>query len=391
MYVNTHIHTPYSFSSFDSIEQAVMLAKEECVGVLGINDFNTIDGHVLFAEVCAKHNIFPIFNIEFATIFEADKANNFRWNDVSHPGIMYLCGKALDFPIKLNADSKNLLATVWKISQDRIWKILFNINDYMRSLSIDIFLDYQKIRSLYAKQAVRERHIAKALYMSFVEKWNDPNLLLEKFRNLFKDDTFSADLADAVFLQNEIKNRLLRPGNIGYVDEKYAAHVRFYEAKSLILGSGGIPCYPFFLGRSDDVTEKEKPINTLMSELVELGIHAVEFISNRVPFDKLKDYVRAFQKNGFCVSFGTEHCTLERFSLIPGTFGGRPFDSELEEISYEGACIYAAHQELHKQNRPGFVDDSGKLLIHQNRLKDFIRIGDEAIKKVSLREVTRIR
>lgn len=385
MHVNTHIHTPFSFSSFDSIDQAVMLAKEECVGVLGINDFDTLDGHELFAEACEKYNVFPIFNIEFATLIEQDWVKGFRWNDIAYPGIMYLCGKALDFPIKPNCDSKNLLATVWKVSQDRIWKIINNINEYMKLLSLDIVLDYQEIRALYAKQAVRERHLAKALYMSFVEKWNDPNLLLKKFCNLFKDDTFTADLADAVLLQNEIRNRLFRPGKAGYIDENYATHVKFFEAKSLILCSGGIPCYPVFLDSSQDATEKEKSITALISELQELEIHAVEFISNRVSFDKLKKYVRAFHELGFCVSFGTEHCTLERYSLIPGTLGGRPFDAELEEIAYQGACIYAAHQQLHKQGRPGFVDDAGKRLIHQNRLNDFIRVGDEVIKKVTQR------
>jgi hypothetical protein len=388
MYVNTHIHTPFSFSSFDSIDQAVMLAKEEEIGVLGINDFNTIDGHELFAEVCEKYSVFPIFNIEFAALIEEDRVRGLRWNDITYPGIMYLCGKALNFPIKLNCDSKNLLASVWKVSQDRIWRIINNINEYLHSLELDITLDYQKIRYLYAKHAVRERHLAKALYMAFVEKWSDPNLLMEKFRNLFKDDTFTADLADAVLLQNEIKNRLFRPGMVGYINENYATHVKFFEAKSLILSSGGIPCYPVYLDGSQDMTEKERSVTTLIDCLLELEIHAVEFISNRVTFDKLKNYVRAFHEKGFCVSFGTEHCTLERYSLIPGTLGGRPFDIELEEIAYEGACIYAAHQQLHTLCRPGFVDDTGKLIIHRNQLKNFARIGEEAIKKVTQNETT---
>jgi len=383
MYVNTHIHTPFSFSSFDSIDQAVMLAKEEEIGVLGINDFDTIDGHELFAEACNKFNVFPVFNIEFATLIEQDRLQGLRWNDITHPGIMYLCGKALNFPIKLNDDSKSLLATVWKVSQDRIRKAVSNVNEYMQSLLLDIVLDYQEIRSLYAKQSVRERHLAKALYMSFVEKWNDPNLLLDKFRELFQDHTFVADLADAVFLQNEIRNRLFSPGAAGYIDENYATHVKFSDAKSLVLCSGGIPCYPVFLDSSKGVTEKEKSMTSLISELLELEIHAVEFISNRVPFDKLKSYARAFHEKGFCVSFGTEHCTLERYSLVPGTLGGRPFDTELEEIAYEGACIYAAHQHLHKHGRPGFVDDAGRLLVHRNRLKGFVRIGDECIQKVT--------
>ncbi len=391
MHVNTHIHTPYSFSSFDSVEQAVLLAKEEDVGVLGINDFDTVEGHSLFSEICNQHGIYPIFNIEFATLIEEDRIRALRWNDITYPGVMYLCGKALNFPTSFDCDSKNLLASIWKVSQDRIWKIISNINDYLQSLSLDIVLDYQQIRNLYAKQAVRERHLSKALYMQLVKKWNDPNILLQKIRLLFKDESFTADLSDAVTMQNEIRNHLFKPGKIAYVNEDYSSFARFFNVKYLILQTGGIPCYPLSLDISQGLTEKENNIGFFINALLELGIYAVEFISNRVSFDLLKTYVHAFHEKGFCISFGTEHCTPERYSLIPGTLGGRPFDPELEQIAYEGACIYAAHQELHKQNRSGFVDETGKKLINQNKIKDFIRIGDEAIKKVVFcQEIQRI-
>jgi len=37
--VNAHMHTPYSFSAFDSVTQALDMAAEEEVKVVGINDF----------------------------------------------------------------------------------------------------------------------------------------------------------------------------------------------------------------------------------------------------------------------------------------------------------------------------------------------------------------
>jgi hypothetical protein len=41
---NTHIHSPYSYSAFESIEQSLFLAAEEHVDILGINDFYITDG-----------------------------------------------------------------------------------------------------------------------------------------------------------------------------------------------------------------------------------------------------------------------------------------------------------------------------------------------------------
>jgi hypothetical protein len=113
-----------------------------------------------------------------------------------------------------------------------------------------------------------------------------------------------------------------------------------------------------------------------------LKIFAVEFLSFRTPFDILKLYARYFHKKGFCVTFGTEHNTPERLLMIPTAKGGRPLDEELEMIGYEGACIIAAHQEKHRQNKPGFVDEKGMKTVFGNQLQEFIRSGDELIKKV---------
>ena len=43
--VNAHLHTPYSFSAFKDITQAMNMAVAEGVRVMGINDFYTTDGY----------------------------------------------------------------------------------------------------------------------------------------------------------------------------------------------------------------------------------------------------------------------------------------------------------------------------------------------------------
>jgi hypothetical protein len=380
---NTHVHSPYSFSFFDSIRQTVLFAKEEQITALGINDFNTFDGFSEFEDICKEFGIYPLFNIEFITLSQEDKRKKLRWNDPSNPGIMYLCGKGLDKIPVLSRNTRNLMASIWKGTQDRIWKMIDLLNVYMHEQKIDISLNYNQIRNEYAKNSVRERHVAKALYLAFVEKWNDPITLNAAFKRLFNDTVFSVDLSDSVNMQNEIRKQLLKTGKIAYVEEKPNAFMEFSEAKALILEAGGIPCYPMLLEDLDNITENEKDISSLYSKLIEMGIHAVEFISNRIQFEVLKKYAKFFRKKGFCVTFGTEHNTAERFSLIPCAKGGCPFDKELESIAHDGTCTIAAHQQLHKQNRPGFVDEQGSKIVSQNQLREFIKIGDEAIKRIT--------
>jgi hypothetical protein len=99
--VNAHLHTPYSFSAFESVEEAVRLAVEQHVSIVGINDFNTTAGYSSWAASCLKYKAFPLFNIEFIGLSKKHQQNNIRMNDPSNPGRIYICGKGLTYPFKL--------------------------------------------------------------------------------------------------------------------------------------------------------------------------------------------------------------------------------------------------------------------------------------------------
>jgi len=380
-YVNAHIHSPYSFSAFDSIEQSVRLAKEENVVALGISDFNTLEGYSEFAEYCGKYRVYPLFNIEFIALSQEDQQKGNRWNDPKNPGIMYFCGKGLRYPTVLSNDSRNRLRALWKGSQDRMWKMIGSLNGYIHERGIDISLDYNYIRTHYAKNTVRERHIAKALYLAFTGKFNSTTELTEKFRRLFNDESFDGDFSDSASIQNEIRSRLLKAGKPAFIEEKPEAFLPFHTIKGIILEGGGIPCYPVLADDKAGLTEYEKDVFILADKLIEMGVFAVEFIPLRNSFNHLKNYVRHFHERGFCVTFGTEHNTPERLPLIPTTRGGRPFDDELMGIAYDGACIIAAHQEERRKNKPGFVNEYGTRIIPSHQIRKFIDYGAQVIQQ----------
>ncbi len=380
-FVNSHIHTPYSFSPFDNIEQAVRFALEVNVGVLGINDCNTVEGYDEFYRECTRFRIYPLFGIEVLTVSPDDRAAGLRWNDQVHPGIMNICGKGLRYPVNFPLDFRNSLASVWKSSQDRVWLMLLNINSILKKNHFDITLDYNLIRKNFAHSIVGERHIAKALYFEFVNKWNTSDELITAFQLLLGDHSLVSDVADSVALQDEIGKKLLWPGGAAYVDERDSAFLREREARSLILKAGGIPTYLMLLDEDAGLTEYENSCEKLYEELNSRGFFAVEFITGRVSFETLKRYALYFKNNGFIVTFGTDHNTVEQSSLIPSTLGDRPLDDELMQIGYQGACIIAAHQELCRRGQPGFVNDNGERLITKPMMQDFVRTGEDIIRK----------
>jgi len=93
MKVNNHIHTPYSFSAFGYIEEAVKMAEAEGVKILGINDFYVTEGYGEFIEKCLKHQIFPLLNVELIGISREDQEAGIRVNDPNNPGRTYISGK----------------------------------------------------------------------------------------------------------------------------------------------------------------------------------------------------------------------------------------------------------------------------------------------------------
>jgi hypothetical protein len=377
---NTHIHTPYSFSAFDSVEQAVSLAAEEQVKVLGISDFNTLEGYDEFSRCCAQHRIYPLFNMENITLNSDDRDNGVSWND-SNPGIVYFCAKALDYPVNLSPVSRQKIHSLWEGTQNHIRAGIEKLNAHMASLNMSITFDYETIRSRFAKNTIRERHLSKAIYTAMVETFAEPVARLAGYRQLFADAQYSRDMADINGLQDDIRSRLLRTGKPAYVPEDTSAFMPLERARQLCLDAGGVPCYPVWADDKAGLSVKEKDLDSLADTLVESGIHCVEFIPLRNTFDHLKKYVSGFVNRGFPVVFGTEHNTPTRIPLNPAARGGVAFDAELMTVAYQGACMLAAHQELHMNRQEGFVSSTGNRLVEAQNFNEFAKIGEAAIHK----------
>ena len=73
--VNAHLHTPYSFSAFHNVEDALDRAAAENVKVVGINDFYTTAGYDEWYAGCMERNLYPLFNIELISLNGSDQKN----------------------------------------------------------------------------------------------------------------------------------------------------------------------------------------------------------------------------------------------------------------------------------------------------------------------------
>jgi hypothetical protein len=371
---NCHIHTPYSFSAFDTLDTVFTMAKNENIAVLGINDFFVADGYDGFYTGCIKNNIFPLFNIEFMGLMKEEQKKGIRINDPNNPGRIYFSGKGLDYPFSLGLLLKWQLNRVIRKSQDQIKAMTGKINKLIEPLNPKLTLTYEGIKKKYAHQLVRERHLAKAIRNIAVENFSTPDEQLEFIESLYSGKKSDAGMVNTAALENEIRSNLLKAGGAAFVEEDESSFLELKKIIKIITKAGGIPCYPVLLDdNSGKYTEFEADTEKLHSSLASLGIGCIELMPGRNDHSNLKPFVEYFDKKGFLITFGTEHNTPELTPLTVTARGTKPLDDSLKKTAWEGACVIAAHQYLRAHDRQGYVLEDGSLSRSQKH--DLAKLG----------------
>ena len=320
--VNAHIHTPYSFSAFSSVGEALDHAAEEGVKVVGINDFYSTDGYGEWKEGCAARGLYPLFGIEFISLNAEDQAAGLRVNDPNNPGRTYISGKGLAYPVILKAEPLRKLEAVRAESNRQVEQMCAKLNEWLKAEGKSIRLDFNEIREKLTKGSIRERHLAKAL-----------RLALEP------------DAENPAKLENELRSKLLKAGGPAFVPERPEAFLPMKTVQEIMEAAGGIPTYPFL---ADDAkghfTDFEGDLMKAADTLKKRGFRSVEFITTRNTTAVLEQYAGYLEDEGFIVSFGSEHNTPAMEPVKLHTRDAAELSEKLKAINWRGACAIAAHQ-----------------------------------------------
>ncbi len=348
--VNGHIHTPYSFSAFSGVNPIFEMAVNEDIKILGINDFYTTGGYLEFHDNAVENWVFPLFNIEFIALDRDLQKKGIRVNDPNNPGRTYFSGKGLDFPESLDSEHIAIVEQVKAESLRQVETMVTKTNSVLAEINSDIRLDYQDIRKNYARDLVRERHIAKALRISIAEKYPDFAERKSFLTALYGGKEPKANPESNSSVEIEIRNNLLKAGGRAFVEEDEKAFLSVDAVIDIISNAGGIPCYPVLLDDpKGNITDYEADRDALFADLSGKNIFCIELIPGRNDAGILVDFVRFFHSKGFIILFGTEHNTPDMIPLTVSSRNQEPLSDEMKKISFDGACIIAAHQYLRAQ------------------------------------------
>lgn len=377
--VNGHIHTPSSFSAFSDIEQPFTMARDEQIAVLGINDFYVTDGYDDFHRLAEVYRIYPLFNVEFIALDKKLQASGIRINDPGNPGRIYFSGKGLAYPQRLTAAGGARLASLMKATQEQVGEMIAKTNSWLAEAGLPVQLGYAEVKARYARELVRERHIAKALRVAVMEAFSTEEAQREAFTRMFGGVAPASDIHRNADLENEIRARLLKAGGKAFVPEEESAFLSLEEAREMIRKAGGIPCYPVLLDdKNGKCTDFEGDAAALSRELSARGVYAIELIPGRNSLEALEPFVAHFADKGFVICLGTEHNAPDMIPLTCDTRGKLPLTDFLKRVNYEGACVIAAHQYLQAQGLEGYIEASGKA--RQAERLSFVSLGNAVIR-----------
>ena len=376
---NSHFHTPYSFSAFESIHEIFLRANQENVDVLGINDFITTFGYVEFNDLAVRYNKFPLFNIEFMGLMNDEQEKGIRINDPNNPGRIYFCGKGLAFPEQFSENSRLLLQRVFDQSNLQTRAMTEKLNAHLLKIHAPFQLNFEQIKEKDSKGMVRERHLARALRKEIEKNFDGEKDIRDFLEILCNGRQSEYNKENPAGLENELRSILLKKGGIAFVEEDENAFLSLDQIIKIILDARGIPCYPVLLDDPDgNYTEFESDLERLFIELAKRKIYAVELIPGRNHTQHIMKFVQFFNEKSFIITMGTEHNTPE---MIPMRLRSRDhdvLDKSLKAIAYYGACIVAAHQYQVAKGQLGYLTKEGFPRLEKQ--DDFVTLGNAIIR-----------
>ncbi len=358
---NTHIHLPPNFSAFETVQQAVDLAAEQGVKVLGVGNYYDYSVYCEFVAAVQVKGIFPLFGTEIIALETDLQKQDIRINDPGNPGKYYICGKGISQFETLSKKADDYLSTIRQNDAQRMREMTDKMAVTFSDCGIDTGLNEAAvIARIVARHGcdadvvtLQERHLAQVFQEAFFEKIQLDSRV-QKLTDLFGQIPKSAP-HDAVGIQNEIRSHLMKAGKSCFVPETF---VNLAQAKELITELGGIPCYPVLADGSSRRCEYETPLEGLIDTLKSNDYAMAEFIPVRNQPDVLTEYVKAIRAAGIVVVAGTEHNTLDLLPITPTCVGGKDIPQEVNDIFEEGVYVLAAHAFFKAHQQGGLLEQS---------------------------------
>lgn len=268
---NLHAHTFFSFNAYGYSPSGIAwLAKKQGYRLMGIVDFDVLDGVTEYLDACERLGVRGSAGME-TRIFIPEFASH-EINSPGEPGVDYHMGigfTSSDVPQQVAP----ILADLRERAARRNRLVVQRLNEALSPLEIDYTAD---VASLTPSGNPTERHIVQAYIAAAVRIQADPAAFWAKKFGL--NDSEMADLmTDSPKFQNLLRMRLMKRGGAGYVLPTAETFPGVDEVHRLVVACGAIPCVAWL----DGTSQGEQDIAELLELLVGKGAAALNIIPDR--------------------------------------------------------------------------------------------------------------
>ncbi|MCB9139353.1 MAG: hypothetical protein H6642_13485 [Caldilineaceae bacterium] len=352
---NMHCHSFFSYNALGLSPSALaVMAREEDIDLLGLVDFDVLDGVDEFLDACALLGVRGGASME-TRLYVPEFADR-EINSPGEPGVLYHMG--IGFTAREPDPSvAPLLADLADRARMRNEALVTRVNEYLAPVTVNYELD---VLPLTPSGNATERHIIMA-YLNAVEAYtDDPVAFWADHLGVSRSEV--EDVLDVPFgLVNLIRKLLMKRGGAAYIQPGPETFPHVEEVHCLIIGCGALPCITWL----DGTSAGEQALPELMDLLMGKGAVALNIIpdrnwnishpeTKRIKLQNLYAAVRLAEERDLPVIVGTEMNS-------PGQPLADQFDApELEPVRgtfIDGAHFLYGHTALARHAGIGYQSD----------------------------------
>jgi hypothetical protein len=352
---NMHCHTFYSFNAYGySPAGLAWMAKKSGLPLLGIVDFDVLDGVDEFLDACFNLGVRGSAALE--TRVYIPEFSTREINSPGEPGVFYYMGIGFHTS-EAPAAAAPILTDMRRRAEQRNLAMVERINAYLSPVEID----YQRdVLPLTPAGNATERHLLAAYTKAAVSHFSDPvPFWAEKLK--LTVEQVAAQIGDGPTFQNTVRAKLMKRGGVGYAQPGAGTFPTLEEVTQMIVACQALPCATWL----DGTTAGEQAMPELLNLLIAQGVVALNIVpdrnwniadpeTRRVKLNHLYQVVELAQKLDLPLNIGTE---MNAFGQKRVDDFDRPELAPVRQAFMDGAYFIYGHTVMQRALSFGYQSE----------------------------------
>jgi hypothetical protein len=268
---NLHCHTFFSFNAYGySPSGLAWLAKQRGFKLMGIVDFDVLDGVDEFLQACESLGVRGSAGME-TRVYLPEFATR-EINSPGEPGVFYYMGIGFTSSQAPNMAAP-ILADMRRRADQRNRAMLARLNPYLSPVTIDYDQD---VLPLTPAGNATERHILAAYLRAAADDFEDP-VRFWSCKLQMTPEQVAAQIEDGPVFTNTVRSKLMKLGGVGYTQPGPGTFPSVDEVNQLVTACGALPCATWL----DGLSAGEQAMEELLNLLIDKGAVALNIIPDR--------------------------------------------------------------------------------------------------------------